>query len=411
MAEAAAPSQRRGTASQGRTARAKQWLSRATGPDSDERQTATLIGKSALVATISWYIANDLVQAQSPAFAPFSAVLIMQITAYQAVLQALRCVGAVSAGVALQALFGALIGSNLISFVLVALVALIIGRWQRLGTQGFQVVTAAFFAFSTYAVASSATEGAKQLGQIVLLVLIGCGVGVVVNVLVLPPVQYRSAEYGIRTLGHSQCDLAGDIAAALRAEELDKERTQHWRHRAKRLEPVVAQAQSSVQTAWESTYYHPFRVLRRRLEGGGPSFTGYQQLTDALERVSHQLASVTRSFDQWHDAGEHPEYREFVHRYGDFMADFADVVRVIGRLDEDRLDEQVRELSAAADKAQQARNALAELGEGEAALPLDDPSRPFGILLAEAVRLLEEVAHTSDVLQQAVEAPESVLRR
>ncbi|OEU86938.1 hypothetical protein DB35_25470 [Streptomyces abyssalis] len=390
-------------ASQGPAARASQWLRRARHANGQERHTLTLIAKCTLVASISWVIAHVVMRAQMPAFAPFSAVLIMQITAYKSVLQALRYVVAVTVGVSLQGFFGAVAGPNLVSFVLVALVAVTIGRWGRLGEQGPQVATAAFFAFSTYAAAASQSQGLKELGQIVLLVLIGCGVGVVVNVLVLPPMRYRSAEHGIHALGRSLSDLASDICAALREGEWDKERTEHWRRRAKQLGPMAAQAQASVRTAWESTFYHPRRLLRRHR--GSTSFTAYQQLADALERVTHQMASMTRSFDQWHEAGENRDHREFMERYGDFLACFADIAGIFGRLDEDRLTGQLRELRAADEEARGARDRLADAAENGSSLPLSDPSRPFGILLAEAVRLLDEVEHTCQVMEQAVGTP------
>lgn len=174
-------------ARQGRVHRMRQWWRRAWGSAGHERDTLLLTGKSALAATVAWVISYDLLQAQSPAFAPFSAVLIMQVTVYRSLLQSLRYVGAVVSGVAVQAALGFLVGPDLLTFVLVALVALVIGRWPALGSQGSQVVTAAFFAFSTYISATSNLDKITQLGQIILLVLIGCGVGVVVNVAVVPP--------------------------------------------------------------------------------------------------------------------------------------------------------------------------------------------------------------------------------
>jgi hypothetical protein len=398
MAKAQAPSMP--TSLQARAARVSQWLRRAANPNSSERQTLTLIGKSALVASVSWYIAHDLIGARSPAFAPFSAVLIVQITAYQSLLQALRYVCAVSVGVSLQGAFGTFIGPNLLSFVLVALIAAFIGRWRRLGSQGSQVTTAAFFAFSTYAAAAGQSQGLRELGQIVALVLTGCGVGVVVNVLVLPPMRYRSAEDGIHVLGQSLRDLADDVCAALRRGELDKESTEHWRHRAAQLGPMTAQAQSSVRTARESMRYHPWRALSGWR--GRPSFTGYQEVTDALERITYQMTSMTRSFDQWHGDGKGREEGGFLGRYGDFLSCFAAVAEVFGRLDEDRLREQCRELGAAVEELQEARVRLAEAAESGSSLPVSDPSEPYGILLAEAVRLLDEVEHARDVLEHAV---------
>ena len=36
-------------------------------------------------------------------------------------------------------------------------------------------------------------------------------------------------------------------------------------------------------------------------------------------------------------------------------------------------------------------------------LPLADPARPYGVLVVEATRLMEEFQHTSDVLQRHVD--------
>ncbi|RAJ62386.1 aromatic acid exporter family member 1 [Streptomyces sp. Amel2xB2] len=403
MAQASASTGGGPRAARERAARPALWLHRARNPNSQERQTLTIIVKCTLVASISWYLAYDVMRAQTPAFAPFSAVLMVQITAYRSLLQALRYVAAVAVGVSLQGLFGALAGPTMVSFVLVALGAMTIGRWRRLGQQGPQVATAAFFAFSTYAMAASESQGLRELGQILVLVLIGCGVGIVINVLVLPPLRYRSAEFGIHTLGHSLADLAAEAGERLCDGVWDKEHTEYWRHRANRLAPLAEQARSSVSTAWESTLLHPRRLLDRRRGGppGGAPFSAYRQLVDALERTTYQTASVMRSIDLWHQDAEGPAEHRFMRDYGDFLCRFAGIAEIYGRLDEDRLEEQLRELHTAGERAHEARERLAELAEGEAALPLSDPSRPFGILLAEAVRLLDEADHIHAVLARA----------
>ncbi|OEU86098.1 hypothetical protein DB35_10230 [Streptomyces abyssalis] len=383
-------------------ARTRQWLSRAAASDGHERHTVALIAKCALAATISWVIAHDHIGARSPAFAPFSAVVIMQVTVYQSVVQALRYVGAVSTGVALQGALGFLAGPELLTFVLVSLVALAIGRWRHLGSQGSQVTTAAFFAFSTYVSASGNTERVSQLGQIVLLVLIGCAVGVLVNVTVLPPMRYRSAEHGIHTLAHSLCNLVGDIYPALRERKMDGERTRHWRRRAEDLPGLVRQAQSSVQEAQESAHYNPRRLLRRH--GSHTSFSGYKEVVDALGRVTHQVGSLVRSLDQWHDGRADGEtYDDFLQHYGDFLSSLAHITDLFSRIDEDHLLEQARELCSAAAESQEQRSRLVD--EAEACeLPVSDLTQPYGILLVEATRVMDEFQYTCDVLQQSVDA-------
>lgn len=120
------------------------WWQRARETPGYERQTLLMVLKGTLAASLAWLVSYDVIGAQSPAFAPFSAVLIMQVTVYQSLLQSLRYLAAVTAGVAMVAVLGLMAGSDLLTFVLVALVALAIGRRPSLGSQGPQVATAAF---------------------------------------------------------------------------------------------------------------------------------------------------------------------------------------------------------------------------------------------------------------------------
>lgn len=393
---------RAGSTRQGRPSRVAQWWRRAWGWEGHERHTALLIGKSTLAATLAWVLSYNVLDAQSPAFAPFSAVLIMQVTVYQSLLQSTRYVGAVAAGVAVQAALGFLGGPDLLTFALVALVALTIGRWPALGSQGSQVATAAFFAFSTYISATSDLDKITQLGQIILLVLIGCGVGVLVNVTVFPPLRLRGAEHGIRSLADAQRDLVGDMYPALRQGELDEDRAAHWRERADRTGELVTQARTGLRTARESIQYNPRRLLRRHR--GNTSFEGYGAVLEALERTLYQLASLTRSLHQWSKSEDEDPHNHasFLACYADFLESITEINEVLAALDEDRLNEQAPQLCRLSDQAQQRRHRVSEQAEQDH-LPLMDPARPYGVLVLEATRLMEEFQYTCDVLQHHVD--------
>jgi uncharacterized membrane protein YgaE (UPF0421/DUF939 family) len=280
----------------GLPARAVRWFTRSFAYAGYERHTLLLILKSALAATIAWYVSYDLMHARSPAFAPFSAVLIMQVTVYRSVVWSLRYAAAVTAGVAVQAALGYLAGPDLVTFVLVALIALSIGRWAVLGAQGPHVATAAFFAFSTYVGASENSTRALQLAQIVVLVLIGCAVGTAVNITVAPPMRYRSAEYGVRALARTLHDLASDIHPVLGDGAPDADTTGQWRERAARTGRMITRARTGLETAEESVYYNPRRLLRRHR--GHTTFEGYRAILEALVRTLYQITSLIRSLDQ-----------------------------------------------------------------------------------------------------------------
>ncbi|MFD3420082.1 FUSC family protein [Streptomyces decoyicus] len=356
-----------------------------------------LVGKSTLAATIAWVISHNLLNAQSPAFAPFSAVLIMQVTIYQSLVQSLRYVGAVVAGVAVQIALGFLVGPEVVTFALVALVALVIGRWPALGAQGGQVPTAAFFAFATYTSATGYLEKVTQLGQIVLLVLIGSVVALTVNLAVFPPMRFRSAEYSVRALAHALCDLLGDIHPVLSAGELEAEQTEQWRARAAQTGELITQARAGMRTAQESLYYNPRRLFRRHR--GRTGFENYGAVLEALERTLYQAASLTHSLDQWRDTETSYNYRAFLERYGRFLASIGKSARLLSALNEDHLADQAEELCQLAERAQRYRRQVTEQAESDG-LPLADPTRPYGVLVVEATRLMEEFQHTSDVLQR-----------
>ncbi|EFL23066.1 PE_PGRS family protein [Streptomyces himastatinicus ATCC 53653] len=383
-----------------RRGRLWEWGRRAAVTHGPERHTLLLIGKCTLAATLAWFTAADLLHAQSPAFAPFSAVLIMNVTVYQSIAQSLRYVAAVVTGVAVQAALGFLAGPDLLTFVLVAAIALTIGQWKALGAQRSQVATAAFFAFSTYVSATSNTERATQLGQIVLLVLIGCSLGLLVNVVLVPPLRYRSAEHGIRALAGALESLLADMGPAMRDGEFAEEHARHWRSRSGHAQALVNQARSGLQTAEESVPFNPRRLLPRHR--GRTSFANYRAVLDALERAAYQLASLTRSLERWREEERDDTYRQFLRCYGTFLGSLEEIVRVLAQLDETHLREQARQLCELAEDMQEQRKTVTEQAESDG-LPLGDPTRPYGVLVIEATRLTEEFQYTCDVLQTHVQ--------
>ncbi|MFD5027717.1 aromatic acid exporter family protein [Streptomyces sp. NPDC058373] len=402
-----------------------EWGRQLRRPESSAHRSLLFVLKSALAATVSWYISYELMNATSPAFAPFSAVLMVQITVYQSVIQSLRYVGAVAAGVVVQAVLGLSAGPDLVTFALVALVALVISRWRVLGAQGSQVATAAFFAFATYTSASSNPDQVKELGQIVLLVLIGSAVGVAANVLVAPPLRYRSAEYGIRALAQEIHDLLGSMTPALGDGAPDEDTAAGWRDRAGHTGTLIAQSREGLRTARESLRLNPrpwARKRRRHL-----TFQAYDQTMEALVRMISQVAAVTRSLDQRHqhatdssqdsegatgsggdsasetEDDRDPDYAPFLRDYSTFLAAVVDFTEILATLDEDHLRDQAGRLRDASVTVEERRRDVTRSTD-ERGLSLTDPTDPYGVLVVEATRLSEECRYTAEVLSHSADS-------
>jgi uncharacterized membrane protein YgaE (UPF0421/DUF939 family) len=113
-----------------------------------ERETTVLVLKAALAATLAWMVAHGAMGATTPAFAPFAALMMVEVTLYRSLLRSLRMVAAVLLGITLVTGLVVLAGTGPGVFAAAALAALALGRWRRLSDQGTQVATAAFIAFS-----------------------------------------------------------------------------------------------------------------------------------------------------------------------------------------------------------------------------------------------------------------------
>ncbi|MFJ4715540.1 aromatic acid exporter family protein [Streptomyces sp. NPDC088785] len=375
-------------------------MRRAAGSSGHERDTALLIGKCVVAATLSWWIAHAVLDATSPAFAPFSAVLTMNVTVSKSVWQTLRYIAAVVVGVAVQAAIGFTAGPDLFAFVLVAVIALTLGQWQALGEQRSQVATAAFFAFSTYTSAATNADRAAQLGQIILLVLIGCGIGMAVNLSIAPPLRYRSAEQGLHALAGEMESLLDDMADGLCSGDVDAERAERWVASGERVQAAVGQARAGLEMAESSVSLNPRRFLpahRSYL-----TFTRYRQSLSAMERAVYQLGSLTRSLGRWSESENTYTYGPALTAYADFAGRLRDIAHVIAELDTDTLAEQADEMCRLATLAQKALQNVLDAAD-EYGLPLADATRPYGVLIVEATRLMEEFQNTCDVLKDTTE--------
>lgn len=366
--------------------RTKRWLGRARDFDGHERHAILTVLKSAIAATAAWVLANDIIGAKAPAFAPFSAVLMVQVTVYRSLTQSLRHVVAVAIGVAVQVAAGLLAGPDVLTFLLVSVLTLAIGQWSRLGVQGPQVATAAFFAFSQFVSATDLPDRLSQLGQIVLLVLLGSAIGVAVNLLLVPPLRYRNAQYAIAALAGALSGLIVDMARALRANELDDDTTREWWRRASQMDRAITAAQESVYTAEESAYYNPARLLRRNRTF--LPFETYRGLIDALGRSTGDTASIARGLHYNRPDGSadgaiadlHQTLGAMLQAVGDAVSE---ATSAPVNPDKDAIDAHLAEAAEQCERLQD--------GEGHVDLSRTEQSRGYEAVIVDVSRLLEDI--------------------
>lgn len=366
-----------------------------------ERDALLTIVKSVLAATAAWLIANDALGAPSATFAPFTALLMVQATISQSLDQAVRYAAAMVFGVVLTGVVIPSVGAAAWTFAGLILIALVFGRWRKLGQQGPQVGVAALFAYSTFSQSGGSTTSYLQLASIAGLVVLGCALGVLTNLVIVPPMRYRSAEYGINALARSLHDLLTDLSEGLRDGVPDRDQAEAWQHRADQLPNTVSQARATVEHAAETMRFNPRRLFLR----GSSSFAGHRTIVNALEHASEQLRSATQVLTHAANtdgAQNQAQHHEFLASYAEVLAATAEAARALGELHSVEDAERLADIDEATTRASQAYSDLAERITGR---ELDDPDQwpVYGPLQTDAHRLVEEFVQARHTLEQLVD--------
>jgi uncharacterized membrane protein YccC len=163
----------------------RRWLRRST-------PTGLHALKTSLAAGASWLVANNLLGNHDPIFAPLAALLTVQVTVWDSVSRGLQRVGGVVVGVVVAYSFARLAGVSAWSLTLVILVAFLLGRALRLGSQGsIQVPVSALLVLVL-----GATDRGYAVDRVVD-TAIGAGLGIAVNLIAFPAVRVDEAEAAV----------------------------------------------------------------------------------------------------------------------------------------------------------------------------------------------------------------------
>jgi aromatic acid exporter family member 1 len=356
-----------------RTARFAEQVRRARQYSGHERQVALLVAKSGLAAILAWFLAVDVVGTSQPSYAPFTALLVVQSTVYRSLLQSLRYVAAVVLGVGAAGFADLLLGRDVAAFAVMTVLGLLVGRWHRLGQMGIQVPVAGVFAYT-------ALSGSQPvaLWSIVSMVLLGAATGLVVNLVLLPPMRYGTASEGLQELATAVHTLLRDVSDGLRRGTPDAATTRDWAGRSRDLDDTVARARYAVEHGAESISYNPRRLLSRRAPAG---FTGYRTMVESLHRATDQLRGITTSLRYAVDGeDDHVVGEEFLRAYGEFLSLVAAAAWYCGGTDEEAKQNLAESLHSGYERYEQLVHETVT----------DDVWPSMGALLADAARLLEE---------------------
>jgi hypothetical protein len=309
-------------------------------PSPETRADLVQVAKTVLATGLAWVLAVRLVGGEHAFLAPWVALLTVHATLYRSVWHGAQAVVAAGLGLAVSYAAVALLGYQLVAapaLLVAVLVGLLMARAFLARDEGINVATTAIFVITAgYAV----QEGV--LAERFLDTLVGVATGLVVNLVIAPPLDERITERALDDVSGQVGRLLVTIAGDLRG-DVDQEATAGWIEATRDLDARLERARSHLSFARESRWANP---LRHRSSRTGDPEAAREVLVRLEDGVAHTRA-IARIVHE--SVGRREEWDvEFRRRWTDLLRRVGDRVIDPGRDAEDarpELERLVRDLS------------------------------------------------------------------
>lgn len=240
--------------------------------------------KAAIATGIAWELAQLLPGNQPPVFAPLAAMLTIQVTAFESLRSAVQRTLGVIAGVLVAYGLAQVLGLHWWSIALVVLASMALGQALALGTQGSTQVPVSALLVLGFGAATTSYAYARVLET-----LLGAVIGVVVSLVLVPPLHLRDSGRAVRRLAEGQAELLCAIADDLRTGTWPSAAAGRRLTSARALTSDLTRAQEAVERVGDSVRLNP-RARRAR-----PAARLYRNELDALQHVQVQIRGIART--------------------------------------------------------------------------------------------------------------------
>lgn len=248
--------------------------------------------KTSLAVALAWIAAQHMpgVISDYPYYAPLGALSTMYPTLLGSVRTGLQTLTGVALGLALAA--GVLLVGNptLFSLSLAVGVGVLLSGVRRLGAGAEYVPMAALFAL----IIGGHDPQSYSTGYLVQMA-VGVGIGLVVNVTIFPPLDFRTARLQVDRLQSVVVGYLEDIAGELTEPGTTSER--NWARRSRQLSKLTVEVWEAVEESAASARVNPRVIL---IGSRRDKDLGYESL-EKLESTVFHLRDLTSVLREIHD--------------------------------------------------------------------------------------------------------------
>lgn len=244
--------------------------------------------KATLAVVLAFLLAEWLHLSEHPIVAPLTALLVVQLTLYQTLVHGLGRVGGVLAGVVVAVGVANLVELTWWSLGAVVAGSLVAGRLLRLGQSVFEVPITAMLLLE---VGGGGGMALNRLAE----AFVGALVGVLISLLVAPPLYLQPAGEAIGELAERMAGFAREFADGLGG-PWSRSTADHWLSQARAVRDEVSRADVTVARAEEAARLNP---RGRRGRDAQPrlrtTLTGLERAYLTLRTVARALLDRTYS--------------------------------------------------------------------------------------------------------------------
>jgi uncharacterized membrane protein YccC len=263
----------------------------SSGPVRYWQDHTRLAVKGAIAAVVAWVLAKYALGQPDPYFAPLAALLGVYPTVARSLRESIQYIAGFVLGAALAVSAGLLLGPGTAGIAVTVLAGMLIASWRRLGNQSVQVTFTALFVLllgghqPLHYITHRASEAA-----------IGVVTGLVINIVVFPPLQLRPAAHAVRQWGNVIADALDVLADAVTA---PGESSGSWPQHDGRLSSSARQAHEAVRHARESLRWNPRASVSQHVpRPDTATLSALEELTTRTRALARSLIGTTTEHAQ-----------------------------------------------------------------------------------------------------------------
>ncbi|MDZ5660217.1 aromatic acid exporter family protein [Nocardioides sp. S-58] len=217
------------------------------------------LGKTVLAAVAAWVLAASVLDLPQPFLAPWAALLVVHATVYRTLSNGTQQVAATVVAVLLATVVGEVLGLTTGAIALLLVVALLLGAVPWLGAEATTIATTGLVVLTT------GFDNDTLLVSRLLDTAVGVAVGLLVNVMVWPPLGRHAAAKALDRVDEGIGELLVEMADGL-GSRCGQEDVDGWVDRTRDIDEELDHAWALVRQAQESARMNPRRSARAMKE-------------------------------------------------------------------------------------------------------------------------------------------------